>query len=149
MKKYIVIFILFIAFVIGLLFWLVYPELSNLTKRDTLSKVKNSHQWVVTIKDPKFHILQIPQPVEYQYEVKANGKTEIRTLKCTGFLITSFPWAYAKLESNPNKHSGTFKRDLKIELRAVKGYSGFILWIDGVKVAETSLNHLEYNYIER
>jgi len=153
-KKYVIFFIAFIVIVFVSAIWLIYPEITKTIQQSKTHiktptiKNKNSHVWVVTIKDPKFHILQIPQPLEYQFEVIVNGKSEIRTLKYNGFPITSYPWVYATLESDVKKQSGVFKGIARIELKAIKGYSGFALWIDGIMVKETSLNHLEYTYSE-
>ena len=41
---------------------------------------------------------------------------------------------------------GTFYGDAKIKIESVKGYTGFVLWIDGVKVKETGTYSLEYTY---
>ena len=106
---------------------------------------KNKHQYQITIKNPKFHILQIPQPLEYVYDVKINGESSIRHFSVQ-ILVTSMPDVYVELETNLKKHSGVFNGNAQFEISYIKGYSGFILWIDGRKVAETSSGTLKYNY---
>lgn len=110
---------------------------------------KNKHQYVITIKNPKFHVLQIPQPFEYVLEVKVNGKSSIRHFPVQKTLGAFNSHAYVQLESSPNKQSGTFKGNAKFEISYVKGYSGFTLWIDGKKVKDTEFGTLKYNYQDK
>jgi len=123
-------------------------------KKSFLSKIgfdnKVEHEYTVTINNPKFSVLQIPQPIEYVLEVKVNGKSSINKFQVKKNSVKVFNgFAYVILEASRSKQSGTFKGNASFEISTIKGYSGFTLWIDGNKVKEVSAGVLKYDFKEK